>query len=300
MNLWQPLHNYLLQGQQVALVLVKEARGSVPREAGAGLVVLPDGGFHGTIGGGALEWEALQHAAGFLKSPGQLDKQKIPLGPNLGQCCGGHVVLTFEKWSPERLEEAKELAEAEANGLFSVKSKILENQVKRELHSHSTDEFFGVEQIPVAIFGAGHVGKALILALALAPTRITWVDTRTDVFPETCPKNVSMNAPQRPEDMMAHLVDNTLIIILTHSHALDLSLLETALKRGFPFVGVIGSETKRARFVSRLQQAGMSAKLASSFHCPIGIPGIIGKEPSVIAASVTAQLLMEKSMLVEN
>lgn len=300
MNLWQPLHNCLMQGQQVALVLVKDTQGSVPRGAGAGLVVLPDGSFHGTIGGGALEWDALRNAVDFLKSSRQLDKQKIPLGPNLGQCCGGHVVLAFERWTQNRLNEAQLLAEAEANGSFAVKSESYENQIKRSIQTRDTDETFGVDRIPVAVFGAGHVGKALVLALALAPTRITWVDTRKDIFPKISPENISMHATEQPEQMMAHLTDDTMIIILTHSHALDLSLLETALNRRFPYIGVIGSQTKRARFISRLRQAGMNAELASSFHCPIGIPGVAGKAPSVIAASVTAQILLEKSTPVEN
>lgn len=300
MNLWQPLQKCLTREREVALVLVKEARGSVPRGAGTGLVVLPDGSFHGTIGGGALEWEALHKAMSFLKGAAQLEKLTIPLGPNLGQCCGGNVVLTFERWTSERLEEAQILAKAEAAGPFSTRSEKRNNQVRRQIQSTHTDETFGVRRIPVAVFGAGHVGKALVLSLALTPTRVTWVDTRQDMFPPVSPENVSMHALKNPQEIIEHLTEDTAVIILTHSHALDLLLLKSALKHGLSFVGVIGSQTKRSRFESLLKKGGMDPDLASSFQCPIGVPGLAGKEPSVIAASVTAQILMEKSVVLEN
>lgn len=281
-------------------MLVKEARGSVPRGAGTGLVVLPDGSFHGTIGGGALEWEALHKAISFLRGTAELETLAIPLGPNLGQCCGGNVVLTFERWTSGRLEEAQILAKAEAVGPFSTSSERHHDQVRRQIRSTNTDETFGLQRIPVSVFGAGHVGKALVLSLALTPTRITWVDTRHDIFPTVAPENVSMHALKNPEEMIQHLTEDTAVIILTHSHALDLSLLESALNHGVSFVGVIGSQTKRARFESRLKKSGMEPALATSFHCPIGIPGLAGKEPSVIAASVTAQILTEKNAVLEN
>lgn len=281
-------------------MLVKEARGSVPRGAGTGLVVLPNGSFHGTIGGGALEWDALHQAITFLKGDKVYEKRSIPLGPNLGQCCGGNVTLTFERWSPDRLQQAEQLSHAESTGAFSTKSINHQNLIRREILTSDTDETFGVQRIPVAVFGAGHVGKALVLSLALVPTRITWVDARPDVFPTMSPDNVSMHAPENPVEILTHLTEDTPVIILTHSHSQDLSILESALKLGFSFVGVIGSQTKRARFESMLQKSGMEPALASSFHCPIGISGLDGKEPSVIAASVTAQILREKGAVLQN
>lgn len=300
MNLWQPLERHLLKGQQAALILVKEARGSVPRGKGTGLVVLADGRFHGTIGGGALEWETLHQAMTFLKGVSRFEFQKIPLGPNLGQCCGGSVSLTFERWSPDRLSEVQLLANAESHGSFSTKNEKHGDKVFRQIQSTECDETFGVQRIPVAVFGAGHVGKALVLSLALTPTNITWVDTRSDMFPAISPENVSMHALGVPASILPDLAENTAIIILTHSHAQDLSILEAALKRAFSFVGVIGSQTKRSRFESLLMKSGMDNALATSFHCPIGIAGIDGKEPSVIAASVTAQILREKGMVMKN
>lgn len=300
MNLWQPLAQHLATGHSVVLVLVKEAKGSVPRGVGAGLVVLQDGSFHGTIGGGALEWEALRLAVSFSVQSKGFEQRKIPLGPNLGQCCGGSVTLTFELWSADRLPEAKILAKAEMSGEFHTKSWKEAEQVCREVRPLDFDETFGQRRIPVAVFGAGHVGKALVLALALAPTRVSWIDSRAEIFPPIMPDSISKHAPARPSDLLADMDRETAIIILTHSHSQDLEIVDSALKNGFSFVGVIGSQTKRARFESLLKKSGMSEELATSFQCPIGIDGIFGKDPGIIAASVTAQILREKSAVLEN
>lgn len=304
MKLWQPLAKRLSGNQSVVLVLVKEARGSVPRGAGAGLVVLPSGEFYGTIGGGALEWEALSQAAKFASTGKMFEQQHVPLGPNLGQCCGGHVSLTYETWSPERLEEADFLAKAESRGCFETiitrtdagKTGTDTDLIHRTVVKANGSERFGISAVPVAIFGAGHVGKALMRSLSLLPAQIVWADSRADMFPGLVPDNVSMHALSDPRTILSDLSSDTAIIILTHSHAQDLSILEAALKTGFSFVGVIGSKTKRARFESLLIKAGFDENLARSFHCPIGIPGIENKEPSVIAASVSAQIFMGKHL----
>lgn len=295
MKLWQPLVKCLSDDQSVVLVLVHEARGSVPRGAGAGLVVLPNGEFYGTIGGGALEWEALSQAARFAKAGKVFEQLDVPLGPNLGQCCGGHVSLTYEAWHPERLEEAGGLAQAESVGRFeTMKSQTDTDLIHRTIVESEGTECFGVNSVPVAIFGAGHVGKALMKSLSLLPARVIWVDSRADMFPGLAPDNVSMHALSDPRSILPDLSSETSIIILTHSHAQDLAILEAALKAGFSFIGVIGSKTKRARFESMLIKSGLEQSLARSFHCPIGIPGLENKEPSVIAASVSAQLFMGK------
>lgn len=295
MKLWQPLAKCLSEHQSVVLVLVQEARGSVPRGAGAGLVVLPNGEFYGTIGGGALEWEALSHARRFAEAGKVFEQLSVPLGPNLGQCCGGHVALTYEAWNPERLKEAGVLAQTESAGRFeTTKSRTGTDLIHRTIVESEGTERFGIRSIPVAIFGAGHVGKALMRSLSLLPVRIVWVDSRADMFPGLAPDNVSMHALSDPRTILADLRSETSIIILTHSHAQDLAILEAALKVDFSFVGVIGSKTKRARFESMLLKAGLNEELARSFHCPIGIPGLENKEPSVIAASVSAQLFMGK------
>lgn len=295
MKLWQPLAKCLSENQPVVLVLVQDARGSVPRGAGAGMVVRPDGKFYGTIGGGALEWQALGHAAKLVTTGKAFEQLQVPLGPNLGQCCGGHVSLSYEAWTPERLNEAASLAEAESAGRFETnKTQSKSGLIHRTITRSGGSEQFGIRAVPVAIFGAGHVGKALMRSLSLLPAKITWIDSRAELFPSLVPDNVSMHALSDPRTILPDLGHDTAVIILTHSHAQDLSILEAALKSEFSFVGVIGSKTKRARFESMLMKAGLDEMLASSFHCPIGIPGLENNDPSVIAASVSAQIFMGK------
>lgn len=297
MKLWQPLAKCLSENQTVILVLVQEARGSVPRGAGAGLVVLPNGEFYGTIGGGALEWDALSRAALFFGTDKTFEQVQMPLGPNLGQCCGGHVSLSYETWTPDRLPEAQILADAEQRGSFETTNMMGDNDlVRRTLVASDGTERFGIAAVPVAIFGAGHVGKALMKSLSLLPTRIVWIDSRAEMFPGLAPDNVNMHALSDPRTILQDLSPDTAIIILTHSHAQDLSILEASLKSGFSFIGVIGSKTKRARFETLLVNGGIDKNLAKSFHCPIGIPGIENKDPSVIAASVSAHIFMGKDV----
>jgi xanthine dehydrogenase accessory factor len=254
-----------------------------------------DGTFFGTIGGGALEWQALARAEKFFDTGKSFEQHQVPLGPNLGQCCGGHVTLSYEIWSPDRLAEASELAEAERAGRFeTTRQQTGSGPVSRTITDAGGTEHFGEDTVPVAIFGAGHVGKALMKSLSLMPARIVWIDSRADMFPGLVPDNVSMHALPDPRAILPDLAKDTAIIILTHSHSQDLSILEAALKEGFSFVGVIGSKTKRARFESMLLKAGLEEGLARSFHCPIGIPGLENKHPSVIAASVSAQIFMGK------
>nr|WP_306266401.1 xanthine dehydrogenase accessory protein XdhC [Pararhizobium sp. IMCC3301] len=295
MKLWQPLAECLKSGQPVVLVLVQEARGSVPRGAGAGLVVLPGGDFYGTIGGGALEWQALGHAKSFSECGKNHERLQVPLGPNLGQCCGGHVSLSFELWQPDRLDEALLLAGVERAGSFQTASQIdTSGHIRRKIVETGGTEHFGIRSVPVAVFGAGHVGKALMKSLSLLPVRMTWIDSRADMFPGVVPDNISMHALADPRIILPDLDRDTAILIMTHSHAQDLSILEAALKASFSFVGVIGSRSKRSRFESMLIKSGMAPELARSFVCPIGIPGVDGKEPSIIAASVSAQVFLGK------
>lgn len=295
MKLWQPLAECLKSGRTAVLVLVQQARGSVPRGAGAGLVVLPGGDFYGTIGGGALEWQALGHAQSFPASGRIHEVVQVPLGPNLGQCCGGHVSLSYELWQPDRLDEAQMLATAERAGRFQTANEIdTRGHIRRKIVETGGTEHFGIRSMPVAVFGAGHVGKALMKSLSLLPVRMTWIDSRAELFPGVVPDNISMHALADPRMILPDLERETSILIMTHSHAQDLSILEAALKASFSFVGVIGSRSKRSRFESMLIKSGMAPELAGSFICPIGIAGLEGKEPSVIAASVSAQLFMGK------
>ncbi|MGL4440069.1 MAG: xanthine dehydrogenase accessory protein XdhC [Bosea sp. (in: a-proteobacteria)] len=248
------------------LVSVADTKGSAPREVGAMMAVLADGSYIGTIGGGALEHEAQvlarQIAANGIPVTRRIDRA---LGPDLGQCCGGRVILDLRVFTGLDADELEKLAE--------------------EAGRHDSRQ-------PLIIFGAGHVGRALTLALAPLPFRITWVDGRADAFPAHVPLNVATVKSLNPPSEIARAALGSFVLVLTHDHALDLAITAAALSReDMPFVGLIGSATKRARFERRLRELGLDATRIASLVCPIGLPGISGKEPAVIAASVVAQLL---------
>ena len=251
-----------------ALVTLTRTRGSTPREAGAWMVVRPSGGFHGTIGGGALEWEILRRAREALSrgAPGAQAFSRA-LGPDLGQCCGGHVEGVIE--------------------VFNVAS-LPEPRARRA----ETDP---ESATPVLLFGAGHVGRAIVLALAPLPFRTRWIDTRSDAFPARLPANAVAVVSASLAAEIAAAPSGAAILIMTHSHALDLDITAAALgERRFGFVGLIGSATKRARFESRLRALSIADEDIGKLVCPIGLESIRGKAPAVIAASVAAQLLALK------
>ena len=251
---------------RAALVRVEATAGSAPREKGAAMVVRPSGGFHGTIGGGVLEWRALEEASRALKAgKGAARRLTYALGPELAQCCGGRVDLQIEVFDADDVAELEAKAQAQPP-----------------------------EGHPVLLFGAGHVGRALILALAPLPFRVRWVDSRPDAFPTHAPQNCEIVRSDVPVAELASAANDSLIIVMTHSHPLDLALVSEALRlERFSYVGLIGSETKRARFVSQLRAAGFSEARLAPLVCPIGIAGISGKAPAVIATSVAAQLLVK-------
>jgi xanthine dehydrogenase accessory factor len=158
--------------------------------------------------------------------------------------------------------------------------------------SGEVTEVFGMDRRRVLLFGAGHVGKALILALAPHPFDILWVDSRPDAFPSISPEQVRFLHTADPVSALRDAPSGAFVLVMTHSHALDLQIVESALgAERFGYVGLIGSATKRARFVKRLTDAGLTAEAIEALVCPVGIEGIRSKRPAAIAAAVTAQLL---------
>ncbi len=271
------------------------------------MIVAPDGSFHGTIGGGTLEWQALAAAQANV-APGMAPVSRdYPLGPKLGQCCGGRVTLAYQRFS--NAEEAASWAKTEgASGVtltFSGDLVTARPGAAESVVYASGDVFrqtFGDDRTPLVLFGAGHVGRALVLALAPLPYRITWVDQRAEAFPGHAPENVTLISVQKPDQWCARgLVDagdGCFVVIMTHSHALDLALADAALRHPAPaYVGLIGSETKRARFTSRLLGAGVPAPILARLHCPIGLPALKDKHPACIAASVAADLCIRREAL---
>jgi xanthine dehydrogenase accessory factor len=281
-----------------ALITLAETAGSAPREAGARMVVRASGGFYGTIGGGELEHEALEEARAALKAGrGSVRRRSVALGPELGQCCGGRVVWRVETFDKRDLAALAPLREAERKGPFAALARLAsDGRVERRLGEAPQDgeqrEAFGEATTPVYLFGAGHVGRALVLALAPLPFAVRWIDPRPDEFPKLAPANATMVAAADPPAELKAAPDGAFVLAITHSHQLDLAVVAEALRQDrFAYVGMIGSATKRARFVSQLRAAGIAEARVGRLVCPIGLAGIAGKEPAVIAVAVAAQLL---------
>jgi xanthine dehydrogenase accessory factor len=261
------------------------------------MVVRPSGAFRGTIGGGALEWEAMAEAqAALARGRGPIERRMLALGPQLGQCCGGRVEWTLEIFDARDVDELERLAQAEALGPFATRNVVdAEGRLRREAADGAGDERFGEARTPVWLFGAGHVGRALVLALAPLPFRVRWIDSRAEAFPRFAPAEVERVEAADPVSEIDAAPDGAFVVVMTHSHPLDLALVARALGQGrFGYVGLIGSATKRARFTSQMRAAGIAEAALERLVCPIGVPGILGKEPAVIAAGVAAQLLQAR------
>ena len=358
MRTWSAVAEMVASHGRCALVTVAEVRGSAPREPGARMAIAPDGGFRGTIGGGELEWQAIGAARDALsRGAAAATLDRLTLGPDLGQCCGGSVRLLTEVFDRERLDEIGALAAREAAGPFVTRGRIRPHGVERLVvdgpapgahHAGGADrpvtrpvavgvpagdgaapersskgrrqavdacgtdagppvvlasddtivERFHDPRRPVWLFGAGHVGRALMLALAPLPFEVTWIDERADAFPVAMPANVRSVQSVDPTGEVTRAPDGALIVVMTHSHARDLAVVHAALAAGrFGYVGLIGSASKRARFARRLREAGVPDARIAKLVCPIGLSSIASKHPAAIAAGVAVQLLVRDEAL---
>jgi xanthine dehydrogenase accessory factor len=308
-KVWARIRETIERHGRAGLLSVVGSAGSVPRGSGARIVLQPDGGFFGTIGGGRLEYEAIASArAALAAGRGRAQFRDWPLGPNLGQCCGGMVKTLTETFDASDLPAVRRLEAAEQAGAFATASRLDDDgRIARSLlppdaaaaqrdASFATMAFhekFGEATTPVLLFGAGHVGRAVVLALAPLPFGVRWIDGRADQFPQYIPQNVVTVCTDAADRELATAPRDAMIVVMTHSHALDFDITVAALQQGtFDFIGLIGSETKRARFTSLARQMGVAAGEIDRLVCPIGLSEIKGKEPAVIAAAVAAQLLM--------
>ena len=260
-----PLFLAQLVQQPAVLVQVRATQGSVPRGVDTWMAVFM-GMLVGTIGGGQLEHQAIAKARELLKSGESTAPltDRFALGPSLGQCCGGVVHLRFEVVSA-----------ADASALA------------QRLQTPTT---------PVALFGGGHVGHALVRVLTSLPFALTWIDSRDGVFPGDLPSNVVCEHSDPVQAAVKGIAADSRVLIMSFSHAEDLEVLTACLLRqreraDLPYIGLIGSKTKWATFRSRLQARGFTAEELAHVTSPIGVPGIGGKEPEVIAVAVAAQLL---------
>ncbi len=248
------------RAEPAILVEVIDALGSTPREAGT-LMLVTETAIAGTIGGGELEWRAIERAREALAGEPIPERLQLPLGPALQQCCGGHVTLSLQHLAPtDRSGLAERL------------------------------ETWRTELPRIVLFGAGHVGQALVRALTPLPCRVRWLDSRPGLFPAKLDATIEAETIPDPAAITTDPTD--LVLVMTHSHALDLAIVEARLRaQDFAWLGLIGSATKRRRFESQLRASGVPAERLERLVCPIGLASIRGKEPAVIAASVTAQLL---------
>lgn len=256
-----------LAHEPAVLVRVRATRGSVPREVGAWMAVFATDAL-GSVGGGHLELQATQVARAGLYAPVSMPAiQRYALGPSLGQCCGGDVQLQFEHLT--------------ANDALA-----LEALTKRLSQAHP----------PVALFGGGHVGRAVVQVLAGLPLQVHWIDSRDEIFPGDVPAQVVCENVDPVQSAVADLAPGACVLIMSFSHAEDLEVVAACLQRrrsyaDLRYIGLIGSRTKWARFRARLRERGYTDEELDAVTCPIGVPGIQGKQPEVIAVAVAAQIL---------
>ncbi len=299
-------------------VTVTALRGSAPREAGASMLVDPVATV-GTIGGGRLEWHAVTLARELLR-----DARAAPvriadliLGPELGQCCGGRVELWLERLTRNDvhwLEDAARRLRAEPGA--AIASEIVGGVVTHRLLRRSFTGAAAVEiergprervtlfELPrrrgpdLWIFGAGHVGQALVRLLAeLALFEITWIDSRAELLPGSLPEGVTPQICADPVELAVCAPAGTRFVVMTHDHALDYELCRVILARAnSSWLGLIGSASKSARFRSRLLRDGLNRETVSGLICPIGVPGISSKLPGAIAVAIAAQLLQQQAV----
>jgi len=260
----QAAEQALAQGRSAIVVEVIEARGSAPRGVGTRMLV-ETGSAVGTIGGGHLELRALQTARALLAANTASSRSEhFPLGPSLGQCCGGAVTLGYALLNADALARWPEPAP-----LFHLQ-----------------------------LYGAGHVGRAIATLLATLDVDVDWIDEREAEFPRLTtlgapwPAHIRQVCVDAVEAEVLAAPPGAFYLVLTHEHELDLRITEAILRRGdFGFLGLIGSKTKRARFIHRFEQRGLATATVARMTCPIGVEGIVGKQPEVLALAAVAQLL---------
>ncbi len=318
-----------LQDGPCVLVTLRQHKGSAPRESGARMIV-GQKGLQGSIGGGNLEHQAIATAREIIAGAALRPRlEPYGLGPALNQCCGGSVELLFEYLAPPASDWLRALAEAGARGDHAVLASAIEGD--RPLHhvalpvgresdlpealrapvrkmldhaAHDSIEVVSAEGLTwwlqyiaadrrnLLLFGAGHVGKAVVRALADLPFEIRWVDSREQEFPGDIPGNVIPVSTHDPLSEVSSAGPGATYVVMTHSHDLDEDICHAILERGdFAYLGMIGSVSKRRRFAHRLARRGIAEAELERLICPIGLPAIAGKEPATIALSLAAQLM---------
>jgi len=259
----EDVRDFLRREPDCVLVEVTGAAGSTPRDTDAWMLVAADSLF-GTVGGGQLEYMAIDHARRALRQGVPAEAMNIPLGPEIGQCCGGRVRLSFTAMNADL-------------------ATLLITRNDREM----------AERPHVYVFGAGHVGDALTMALSLAPVRTVLVDTREEELSASKVEGIETCLAAMPEAVVRDAPAGSSFVILTHDHALDFLIAAEALRRDdAAYVGMIGSKTKRATFKNWLSREIGRPELFNRLICPIGGTAVKDKRPAVIAALAAAEIVV--------
>ena len=294
------LQTLIARHGHVARIVIADVQGSSPREVGAHIWVWQDGQ-SGTIGGGALEYQAVEQVRAALSRPASWSAVH-PLGPQLGQCCGGVVRLVYEIFDQHSCSVSRNGVVIRAIDVPTGQGALALSRIdqaargwgQRPMPTWIDGHMIEPEHHPKAplwIWGAGHVGRALLHVMAPLPQYdITWLDVAADRFPPHVPQDVNILYQDRVDQYLPYAPKDAQHLIVTYSHALDLALCDAILRHGFSFAGLIGSKTKWARFRSRLASMGHSPDQIRRITCPIGRPEI-GKHPFEIAISVSSCLL---------
>ncbi len=324
MNEWiDELSDLTAANEAVVMITIAAIRGSAPREVGARMIVTATQSI-GTIGGGQLEYQCTRIAVSMLGGDEITSVRKFPLGAAMGQCCGGVVDVLFEPLSaglPEWLrdlrslhgqrEKAALLTQIGGDARFVVSAGRVFDGEPQSLPAAVADHALGLledgspgERVDdwfvdtiigtdfnIAVFGAGHVGTAVVAALAQLDCNIRWIDSRRDIFRST-PANVRSIESPEPSLEVAAMPAASFYLVMTHSHALDFDICDRILRRqDAQYCGLIGSRSKKRRFEKRYRQQGMPQEMFDALACPIGVDGISGKKPAEIAVAAAAEVL---------
>lgn len=325
MNEWiDELADLCAADEAAVLVTVAGVRGSAPREIGAKMIVTANETI-GTIGGGQLEFQCTRVAVGLLDEA-RLSLRSFPLGSSMGQCCGGVVEILFEPLGngmPAWLRDLKTLHGQREPAVVATRisrsapSKFVvtadqvfgvnDDEAREEMVSGARAILAGDKKphrdvqlffepvvgsdLNIAVFGAGHVGSAVVDTLSRLDCNIRWIDSRRNIFRQV-PANVRAIEASQPALEVAAMPVGSFYLVMTHSHALDFDICDRILRRdNVRYCGLIGSLSKRRRFEKRFRQQGLSQYMVDALVCPIGVRGISGKKPAEIAVAAAAEIL---------
>ena len=323
MNEWiAELADLSAAGERAVMVTVAGIRGSAPREVGAKMLVTRNETL-GTIGGGQLEFQCSRIAFGMLDDDERPELRKFPLGSSMGQCCGGVVEILFEPVAsvlPSWLQDLRALhgqrqaavlatrltgppekilitadnvfgaTTAEASVLAAARDALRAGHIDTRIDGWFLEPVGGSD-LDIAVFGAGHVGTAVVRSLSALDCNIRWIDSRRNIFRKT-PANVRSIESSEPSLEVAAMPPGSCYLIMTHSHAIDYEICARILqRRDAAYCGLIGSISKRRRFEKRLRAQGVPEDSLASLVCPIGVAGISGKKPAEIAVAAAAEVL---------